>query len=193
MAYNRNHARALCTESEFKLFSASLADEISDHTPAQLRNKIERTRKLRDKYQDLFKRQRLADRARTGTKKGDRPDSNARTGDKVKLFSEVLARFESRVEKLDVAAKRKAARVTISSLVNSKKANNKKKVSAKTSPAPVSGTSGPANDISDPGFVSESAQLSAASKLARDNRAGAKRGMATAADKRSQARRDSRR
>jgi len=107
MAYNRNHARALCSESEFKLFTASLADEITAHTPAQLRSKIERTRKLRDKYRDLFKRQRLSNRERTGSKKGDRPDSNARTEDKVKLFSEALGRFEARAVKLDGAAKRK--------------------------------------------------------------------------------------
>ncbi len=109
MAYNRNHARALCSDSEFKLFTASLSDEITGHSPAQLRNKIERARKLRDKYRDLVKRQRLSNRERTGSKKGDRLDSNARTEDKVKLFSEALARFEARAEKVDAAAKRKAA------------------------------------------------------------------------------------
>ena len=108
MAYNRNHARALCTESEFRLFCASLSDEITAHTRAQLRSKIERSRKLRDKYRDLFKRQRLTNRKLTGSKKGHRLDSNARTGDKAKLFSEALARFENRVEKLDAAARRKA-------------------------------------------------------------------------------------
>jgi hypothetical protein len=100
MAYNRSHARALCTENEYKLFTASLADEITSLTPAQLRSKIERARKLRDKNRDLFKRQRLSNRERTGTKKGDRPDSNARTGDKAKLFSEALVRFENRAAKL---------------------------------------------------------------------------------------------
>jgi hypothetical protein len=85
MAFNRNHARPLCTDAEYKLFTASLADEIGTLTPVQLRGKIQRARKLRDKYRDLEKRQRLANRARTGTKKGNRPETNARTADKAKL------------------------------------------------------------------------------------------------------------
>jgi hypothetical protein len=187
MAYNRNHARALCSESEFKLFSASLSDEISGLTPAQLRNKIERMRKLRDKYQDLHKRQRLANRDRTGSKKGDRLDSNARTGDKVKLFSEALARFEGRVEKLDAAAKRKASRVTVTDLLKSKKQS-----AAKRPSKAVGGKLKPDSDASGSGFTSESAVSSAGDKLARDNRAGARKGMASAAAKRSQGRRDGR-
>jgi hypothetical protein len=104
MAFNRNHARRLCTDAEYALFTASLGDELGELTLAQLRSKIQRTRKLRDKYRDLLKRQRLANRARTGTKKGDRVDSNARTSDKAKLFDEALGRFETRAAKLAAAS-----------------------------------------------------------------------------------------
>ncbi|MEI2419388.1 hypothetical protein V6O07_03875, partial [Arthrospira platensis SPKY2] len=110
MAFNRNHARPLCSDAEYQLFAASLADEIGTLTPVQLRGKIQRARKLRDKYRDLEKRQRLANRARTGTKKGDRPQTNVRTADKAKLFGEVLERFEAKAAKLAAAAEREAAR-----------------------------------------------------------------------------------
>jgi hypothetical protein len=106
MAFNRNHARPLCSDAEYKLFTASLGDEIGELKPAQLRSKIQRARRLRDKYRDLLKRQRLANRARTGTKKGDRPESNTRTADKAKLFDEALGRFEARHDKLAAAAQR---------------------------------------------------------------------------------------
>jgi len=188
MAYNRNHARALCTDNEYKLFTASLSDEITGHTPARLQSKIERARKLRDKYRDLIKRQRLANRARTGSKKGNRVDSNARTGDKEKLFAEVLGRLEARAEKLDAAAKRKADRAALAVI-----AATKKKPTTKRPTVPGSGKSGPARKARGTGFTSESARSSAQDKMARDNRSGSRKGMATAAGKRSQARRDNRR
>lgn len=100
MAYNRNHARALCNATEMALFEASLADNINAHSASQVRDKIKRARALRDKYRDLYKRQRLAARERTGTKKGARADSNARTQSKAKLFEEVLTRFQARADAL---------------------------------------------------------------------------------------------
>ncbi len=100
MAYNRNHARALCNANELALFEASLADSIEAHSAAALRDKIKRARTLRDKYRDLYKRQRLATRDRTGTKKGVRSDSNARTDSKARLFDEVLKRFQTRADAL---------------------------------------------------------------------------------------------
>lgn len=106
MAYNRSHARVLCTKSEYELFTASLSDNIRQLTPARLRAKIDRTRRLRDKYRDLYKRQRLATRSRTGTKKGNMPDSNARTEEKAKLFAEALDRLTARADQLAAAEKR---------------------------------------------------------------------------------------
>jgi hypothetical protein len=67
-----------------------------------------RTRALRDKYRDLFRRQRLAARARTGSKLGGGPGDNARTRQKAQLFAETLARLEQRLGALQ-AAERKAA------------------------------------------------------------------------------------
>jgi len=191
MAFNRNHARPLCSDAEYKLFTASLGDEISELTPAQLRSKIQRTRRLRDKYRDLFKRQRLANRARTGTKKGARPETNVRTADKARLFDEALARFQARADKLAAAAeratKRKASKAALKSQIAEKKRVGAQRAAALGKARGPSGKAGGAT-----GYASESAHGSARDKLARDTRAGARKGHKSAAGSRSQARRDRR-
>jgi hypothetical protein len=194
MAFNRIHARPLCTDAEYTLFTASLAAELNELTPAQLRSKIQRTRKLRDKYRDLFKRQRLANRVRTGSKKGDRPDTNVRTDDKATLFDEALGRFEAREAKLAVAAEREARRKTdremrLAQAAARKEAGGKRAAAQAKGKAGISGL----KQRSVAGYTSESARAAAGGKMARDNRAGARKGQATAAGRRTQARRDSRR
>jgi hypothetical protein len=194
MAFNRIHARPLCTDAEYTLFTASLAGGLNELTPAQLRSKIQRARKLRDKYRDLTKRQRLANRARTGTKKGDRPETNVRTEDKATLFDEALGRFEARAARLADAAerdsRRKAARDARLAQVAARKAGGvKRDASLGKDKTRAAGR----KQTGDPGYTSESARAAAHGKMARDNRAGARKGQATAAGRRSQARRDSRR
>jgi len=120
MAYNRNQARALTNDSEYELFAASLADAIGSLTPAQLRGKITRARNLRDKNSDLFRRQSLAVRETSGSKRGKTGAANQRTEQKAKLFDETLKRFEARLEKLSAApapaaAKKSVARPTAAS------------------------------------------------------------------------------
>jgi hypothetical protein len=191
MAFNRNHARPLCSDAEYQLFTASLADEIGTLTPVQLRGKIQRARKLRDKYRDLEKRQRLANRSRTGTKKGNRPDTNARTADKAKLFGEALARFEAKAAKLAAAAEREARIKTAKAGLVARKAERKKLADKRS--AKLGGSKpGAGSTAANAGFVSESARVAARGKLARDVRAGARKGHKSAAGKRSQARRDHR-
>jgi hypothetical protein len=99
MAYNRTQARAICNDSEYELFTASLADSITQLTPTQLRGKIKRARTLRDKNTDLFRRQSLAMQESTGSKRGKTGSANDRTEQKARLFDEVLKRFEARLDK----------------------------------------------------------------------------------------------
>jgi len=112
MAYNRRQARAICNDSEYELFTASLADSITELTPVQLRGKIKRARTLRDKSTDLFRRQSLAMQESTGSKRGRTGSANERTEQKARLFDEVLKRFEARLDKITAkpasAAKRPA-------------------------------------------------------------------------------------
>jgi hypothetical protein len=204
MAFNRKQARPLCTDTEYALFSASLADTITELTPAKLRSQAQRARRARDKYRDLEKRQRLANRARTGTKKGSSPASNQRTAEKAQLFDETLARFEARAAKLAAAAEREtrrkeaAAALAIkqkerskAAAVRSKAAAARTKAAAARSKLAGGGKRG-AGKVAAAGPASESVRVAARGKLARDTRAGARKGHQSAAGKRSQARRDQR-
>jgi hypothetical protein len=110
MAYNRNHARRLLTDSEMSLFESSLRDQIGSLTRADLRKKVERTRKLRDKYTDLYRRQSLATRDRTGSKRGRSGAANERTSQKATIFAEVLTRFETHLAKVERAEARESKR-----------------------------------------------------------------------------------
>jgi hypothetical protein len=179
MAYNRNHARSLCTAAEFQLFAASLADSIRSLTPAQLKARLERARRLRDKYRDLHQRQRLVARARTGSKKG----SAERTKVKAQLFDEAVKRFTAQSRANAAADKRAAARA-------------KKKITKKpAAPRPAAKQSaragkGPATKS---GFVSEKALRANRRKHLQKTRSKAIQGHVRAAGKRRQARKDTRR
>jgi hypothetical protein len=133
MAMNRIQAKKLCTAAEYDLFRASQPDLIKELSIAQLNTKTDRARKLRDKNQDLFQRQRLATRQRTGTKLGPTKNSNARTEQKVQLFTEVLQRFEKRLDAMEAAQQREAVK-TAKEKAEAKQAAAKKSV-AKQKPA----------------------------------------------------------
>lgn len=114
MAYNRRQAERLLNAAELELFDASLASALPTLTAAQLKAKITRARRLRDKQRDLLQRQRLASRSTTGAKGGRTGVANARTADKATALDEVLARFEKRADllarKADAEARREAAK-----------------------------------------------------------------------------------
>jgi hypothetical protein len=115
MAFNRSHARGLCNASELSLFESSVGAELASFTAAQLKAKIVRARSLRDKQQDLLRRQKLATRTRSGMKVGLSGVANQRTEQKLKLFSEVLARVEARLAAVEASSARAAARAAAAS------------------------------------------------------------------------------
>jgi hypothetical protein len=95
MPITTREARRLSTAAEWTLIESSLPGVISTLSPARLKVKIARARKLRDKYSALVQRQHdKAQAIRTGM-----PNEalNARTKRKVALFTEVLARYEARL------------------------------------------------------------------------------------------------
>jgi hypothetical protein len=122
MPHNRASAKKLLTASELALFDAGRREEIGALDERTLKSKIGRTRRLRDKYRDLARRQHLTTRSRTGTKRGPTGDSNFRTAEKDVLFTELLGRFEARLAGREGAAQR--AKPT------------RKRVAARKSPAP---------------------------------------------------------
>ena len=106
MAYNRIQARRLLAATELPLFEASLSDTLGALPEARSRALIKRARIMRDKAQDLLRRQRVATRGRTGNKGGTTGAANERTAQKVQALSEALTRLESRLSKLDAATER---------------------------------------------------------------------------------------
>lgn len=125
MAYNRNQARPLLTKQEFELFEASLSDKIESFSAPQLRAKINRARRLGDKYRDLFRRQGAAMREETGSGGGTSGAANERTDTKADIFGEVLARFQAQLEKVE-AKKREAGKPKTPNPRASARASSKK-------------------------------------------------------------------
>lgn len=132
-------AQKLCTAQEFALVRAAQPREIGKWTPAQLRQKVERARGLRDKWKDQTKsKKREAQQA-----KGRREvDAATRSRAKAALFADVLGVFQARateVRELESAepkrktTKKKAAKNAASAPVQKK--TSKKKAAAKKAAA----------------------------------------------------------
>lgn len=94
MAINMQRARTLCTASEYELVRASGKREIGTHTPARLRQKVSRARKLRDKYRSLASRQTGEMRGKRAPRSGKPAGDNRNTETKAEIFQEALDRFE---------------------------------------------------------------------------------------------------
>ena len=132
MATSITQAKPLLTASELELFDHSRADPIKSLTAKQLAAKEKRTRNLRDKYRDLYRRQTVAQRGKAGGVRGkampptDRQDkANARTQRKADIMQEVLERFEARTALLEARAERDAGTNKASNPDGSKTADQK--------------------------------------------------------------------
>lgn len=110
MAYTITQARPLLTAAELELFDQSRAGPIKELTLTRLRGKVTRTRTLRDKYRDLFRRQTVSVRKSPATP-GRSPvgSDNERTQRKADILQEVLGRFEERVALLEAKLEREAS------------------------------------------------------------------------------------
>lgn len=95
MPLTRSQASALLSSTEMGLYDASRANAVRGHTPAKLAQLVTRARKSRDRARDLEQRQKLALRAKTGSKGGRTGKANARSGEKAELLGDILSRFEA--------------------------------------------------------------------------------------------------
>ena len=109
MAYTLTQARPLLTAAELALFEQSRAEPIKGLTAAKLAGKIKRTRTLRDKYRDLYRRQTVALRGNARSARPGGP-ANERTQQKAEILQEVLDRYEARLALLQARAERDDAR-----------------------------------------------------------------------------------
>jgi hypothetical protein len=93
---SQEDAKDLCTKPEFELVSASFPPAINELSPARLRQKIIRTRKLQDKYRDQARSQHRS--VKGGSSATREQASNQRTEKKAQLFIETRERFEARLD-----------------------------------------------------------------------------------------------
>lgn len=195
MANDRATARKLLTAAEFKLFEASRRDAICKLDSRTLKLKVELTRKRRDKYRDLYKRQRLAIRDQTGTKRGNSGAANARTKEKAALFEDLRARFQARLAQVTAppprAARKSAKKKTPPKRVTAAAAapGPRKTVSPK---APAAGRSAALEAIGAPGFMNERAGVAATLGRAHRSRSTVINAHLRSQGRRNQAKRDRR-
>lgn len=215
MATNKTQAAKLLNAAEMAVFNASLASEIKELSATRLAGKQKRARSLRDKFRDLLQRQRLATRQRTGTKAGASGSANERTAKKAEIFDELLQRFSARLEQVQAASAREAARAekarakrartgapktTVKAAVKAAVAKKAavKKTAARTAAAgqaPARSAKAPAlaPGVAAKGVGPGSQQARAAAKAARLDAAGARpiQGYIASTDRRAQIKRDS--
>jgi hypothetical protein len=191
MANDRANARRLLTAAEFKLFEASRRDAICKLDARTLKLKVELTRKRRDKYRDLYQRQRLAIRDQTGTKRGNSGAANARTKEKAALFEDLRARFQAKLAQVTAPPPARAA----------KKKSLPKRVKAVAAPgprktvspkAPAASRSAALGAIGAPGFMNEGAGVAARLGRAHRSRSTAINAHLRSQGRRNQAKRDRR-
>jgi hypothetical protein len=101
MSISQTEAREICTKLELELVDASFAPAINALTPARLRSKINRTRKLQDKFRDLARSQHRTLKGKASATRLQ--NKNARTEQKTQLFEETRVRFETRLAELEGA------------------------------------------------------------------------------------------
>lgn len=122
MAYSLATARKWCTQSESELVALSFAGKEVAWTPAKLKLKIERTRRLRDKNRDRARKLKRDNRATTGAKTGKQVTAIAVAQKKSQIFDETLARFVVKLERLNAARKMADLKAAVKAALERKRA-----------------------------------------------------------------------
>jgi hypothetical protein len=105
------------------LVSSSLPPALKTQSAARLKAKITRARKLRNKYQDLYRRQKLRSKSSLSRK----PDEklSVRTLRKKQMFSEAITRLRRQLSKVSTHAQGARARSASRKLAKPKTAGYK--------------------------------------------------------------------
>ncbi|HRQ74949.1 MAG TPA: hypothetical protein PK098_03425 [Phycisphaerales bacterium] len=137
MAISTQKAKTLCTASEFQLVQASSPTALKGRTAAQIKSKLDRARKLRNKFRDLAKKQAGEARGKRAPTGRTAAKGNERTVEKAELFQEVLDRFEQALAAAEKSAKPGATKKKPA--VSPSKKTAAKKSSTKKAPAKAAG------------------------------------------------------
>lgn len=127
-------AKQLCTAQELQLFKSSRGRELKQHSPRELKTRLDRGRRLRDKWRDTATRQRRSSQQR---QKSRTTDDAARSQRKHQLFSEAVDRFAARLREVSDGAEQASPKRKVSGGINvsksaKKKAATKKKAAKKS-------------------------------------------------------------
>jgi hypothetical protein len=106
MPVTAREAKAICTKPEYELYDASRRGNVEEFTPARLKQKVQRARRLRDKWRDESKRQRREKRGKAAPRSNRPAQSRDNTVKKAELFGEVLERFQKRLKVLEGKAEK---------------------------------------------------------------------------------------
>jgi hypothetical protein len=172
MAITRTTAQRLCSAPEFELVEASLPPSARQLTPGRLRQKVTRARRLRDKYRDLAKRQRLEARGKRAPQRARPAQGQENTERKAQLFQETLERFETQLSRTaadaapDTAG---AAKNATAKKATAKKATAKKATAKKTTAKKATAKKGAAKK----GAAKKGAAKKATARPASPGKAGA--------------------
>jgi hypothetical protein len=97
MKLSQDAVRRLMTKEEAEFVEGLAADRIETVTPARLRQKLARARRLRDKYQDLARRQAGEMRGKQAPRGSRGARSNDNTLRKVQVFEWAIGRISERL------------------------------------------------------------------------------------------------
>lgn len=107
MPHTLRQVRPLLNQDELELFQSSRATPIRALAERQLASRIRRSRLLRDKYRDLYRRQTVQGRGRA-----DAADANRRTQMKAEILAAVLERYEAEQARREALAASATASAT---------------------------------------------------------------------------------
>ena len=113
MPITRAKASQLLNQREMALYDESRINGLRQLDGKALATRVTRARTARDRARDLVRRQKLASRSSTGSKRGPGGTDNQRSKDKAELMADILARFETRQREVDRQEAR-SARATAS-------------------------------------------------------------------------------
>jgi len=135
MAITQILAKKWCTKGEMEVIGNSFGEGYKKLPEARLKQKVSLTRKMRDKFRDLAKRQRLEVRGKSSPRGVKAATDNIMTSKKAQLFDEALKRYETGLKAKSTPVKKKTAKKTAKKKVAKKKAAPKKNRVVKKSTA----------------------------------------------------------
>lgn len=190
MKFNRNQAKTLANAKELELYDAARASQLTKHSIAELKNLVKRSRTLRDKLLDKKRNQIRGGQAKGRPKVLAAPD---RSREKSEMFAEVHEIFVARLEKMQERVEKEAAKAAAKKQLTSATKPVSRPRSSKATTASKAAQNPEVDRIQKPQTAARRQSSKAKVNESRIARSGVtqKRAHLSSANKRNQARRDS--